>query len=283
MPKGSSSSKRGRGKPNPVIVVDYGEPLVTLEAPTHDAEPQWQLKPGTVLFDYKTREEDNERWLETEHGWIYVGVTGKGCIQDPAVLEFGKHNHHRNRLMARLPRLRGYSYGRSVDFPKSVNAPSKMTNTGTKQIDCSSFTWCVLAWVYGVSSVAAYKRHQIIDTPDPWSAIKNAYDLGVASKVGEGPPPPSPGIYLVQSWLSPDAFSHGHQFLVFVHGVKDHNVLQASSHPQRADKAPVWLDGTPAWSVYLGREDGKHPFKGSRALHYRWARLIDCDPLGNLP
>ena len=132
MPKGSNSSKRGRAKPSPVIVVDYGRPLVTLEKPEHDANPQAEIKPGTVISDYKAKDKDADRWLETDQGWIFVGVTGKGAIKDPAVLEFGKHNRHLTRVLARLPSLRGYSYGRSVDIPTSANGPERSTNTGTK-------------------------------------------------------------------------------------------------------------------------------------------------------
>ena len=281
MPKGSSSSKRGRAKPSPVIVVDYGRPLVTLEKPEHDANPHAEIKPGTVISDYKTKDKDTDRWIETDQGWIFVGVTGKGAIKDPAVLQFGKHSHHRNRLMARMPRLRGYRYGRSVDFPASVNAPSKMTNTGTKQIDCSSFTWCALSWMYDVGGIASYKRHQIIDTPDPWSAIRNAEIMNVASKTGEGAPS-GIGIYLVQTWHSPYEFKHGHQLLVFIHGRTDHNTLQASSHPQRADQAPVWLDGSPAWTVYVGNSDRERGYRLPASIHARWAKLKDCDPFGGV-
>jgi len=281
MAKGSNLSKRGRAKPSPVIVVDYGLPLPTLAEPDHKADQIDALHPGTVITEYKTKEIDADRWIEVDQGWIFVGVTGKGPIKDPAVLEFGKHSRHLTRVLARLPSLRGYSYGRSVDFPTSANGPERCTNTGTKEMDCSSFTWCFLAWAYRVDGIGSYKRHQLIDTPDPWAAITNAKLMNVAKDTGDGVPYKD-GIYLCQTWLRPDEWRGGHQFILIVNGPKSYTTLQASSHPDNSHAAPVWRDGTPAHDVYTAGQEDDRRMEIGQAVSMKWAKLKDCDPFGGV-
>ena len=275
-----SSSKRGRAKPkpkktDPVIVVDYGSSVPTLEAPDHDAPQVGIIDPGVVLTKYKQKDAGTDRWIECDQGWIYVGKTGSGVIKDPAVMTAGPRPQL-DRILARLPSLRGYRYGRGVDFPKSANGPAKHTNTNTKQIDCSSFTWACLAWAYNVAGVASYKRHQLIDTPDPWSPIANCQLMGVASDIGEGHPHKD-GIYLCQTWIKPDQFRGGHQFILIINGPESFNRLEASSRPDCIHNAPVWTDGSPAWDPYVSGEATEK----YHAHYLRGARLKDCDIHGS--
>ena len=266
----------GQASPETVIVVDYGGPVRIYSAPRTDSDVVGKLEPGTVLYDGKKVIENGQQWFAFDRGFVWWREHRYGS-KDPALLPLGK-DCKRTRLLARLPRLRGYTYGRDVDLPPSVWAPDKVSNTGTKQIDCSSLTWACLDWIYKLGGPKQYLAHQLIHTSDPWSAIKAAVRHGQADDMGAGLPCYE-GLYLVQTWLDPDALKGGHQFIFWSVGARDDRkvaVLEASSHP-RIKSAPTWNKRKKATSV---EPTYTKPIPEQYDTQYMWARLRGCGPLG---
>ena len=286
-PASAKASKKKAAKakaaPPPMIVVDYGQALPAWDK-IGGEEVKTSLTPGTVIRDYKPHNIEaaggGESWIECDAGFIFVGETGRGCIEDPALLSVGGWRPNLARLRARLPRLRGYTYGRSVAFPESVIAPAKLKNTGTRQLDCSSFTWCALSWIYNAGSEASwYKAHQLIDTPNPWAAIEAAGRYLCAKKIGQGIPKRD-GVFFVQTWNGdPYSMRSGHQFIaVGSSNGQNWQILQASGHP-KAKSVPTWgYDYKPAVSVYCG-QDVKTTLSYDYAMY---AELAETDADGAL-
>ena len=262
------------------LVVDYGKPVPLYADKTKKSEIAGHVQPGETLPDCEPFAKAGHEWIKVpDQGWIYNGRRAADRT-DPAVYFPGKIAT-RARLLCRLPVLRGYSYGRSADFPESVIAPPKYTASGSKQIDCSSFTWCAINWIYEAGGLHWYTRHQIIGTPDPWSALKAAQQYLCANEIGDDVPTRD-GLYLCQTWHDPAALKRGHQFILDVKnegGTTHHRILQASSHPD-AQSVPTWNYYKPATTVYAD------PYM-SRAFHpgpsvMRWARLANVDAFGAL-
>jgi hypothetical protein len=240
------------------------------------------VEAGAVLDGFKVHTKAGHEWIELpDQGVLYVGKRKVGEWDDPAVKYPGKVATL-TRLLARLPRLRGYKYGRDADFPSSLfAAPPRHIDTGTKELDCSSFTWCVLNWIYDCGGLHWYMKHQIIGTPDPWSALKYAKRYLVVTEIGEGVPHHT-GLYLCQAWRQPDAMRGGHQFILQIdrslEGVR-HRVIQASSHPQ-AEGVPTWNYYELAANPYAPAFVDRDYFPGPGEM--RWGRLADVDAWGAL-
>ena len=184
----------GQDLPETVIVVDYGEAVPIRSEPSTSAKVLGKLEPGTVLFDGIKQRVDDDEWYAFDKGFVHWREF-KASPQDAALMCLG-NNIARSRLLARLPSLRGWTYGRAVDLPQSVWAPDKVSQSGTKQIDCSSFTWACLDWMYKLGGAKQYLAHQLIHTSDPWSAIKATLKHGQADDIGAGLPCRE-GVYLV--------------------------------------------------------------------------------------
>jgi len=112
------------------------------------------------------------------------------------------------RILHALPSWKGYSYGHTVDFPSCVRGvPSKLVDSGSKQIDCSTFTWGLLCQVYPDAdwSFDRYKKWQMWDRDDLWGPITQAREMGLATDDS------GDGWYLYQVWKG--QWSGGHSFL----------------------------------------------------------------------
>ena len=133
-------------KNGPCLVVDYGKPVALYADKTKKSEIVSHATPGETLTDCVPHTKAGHEWIEVpDQGWIYNGRHSANST-DPAVYFPGKIAT-RARLLCRLPVLRGYPYGRSADVPARVIAPPKYTASGSKQLDCSSFTWCAINWI----------------------------------------------------------------------------------------------------------------------------------------
>mgnify|MGYP003132096864 CR=1 FL=1 len=112
------------------------------------------------------------------------------------------------KLLVALEVWREYVYGGTVDFPPDVKGvPSKLIRTGTRQIDCSTFTWGLLTEVFPDApwSFDYYKRWQMWDRKDMWGPTRVAEELGIAKdEHGDG-------WYLYQVWKG--QWEGGHSFL----------------------------------------------------------------------
>ena len=118
-----------------------------------------------------------------------------------------------DKLCSKLDGWMGYAYGHQVDFPPDVpGVPNSLTESGTKQIDCSTFTWSILSQVFPDApwSLDYYQKWQMWERNDMWGPLKAADALGI-SKEGEGD-----GWYLYQVWKG--EWEGGHSFLGFSGG-----------------------------------------------------------------
>ena len=113
-----------------------------------------------------------------------------------------------DKICLRLDEWGGYAYGHSVEFPPdALGVPSSLLRSGTKQIDCSTFTWALLSQVFPAArwSLDYYKRYQMWDREDMWAPIRVVEELGIGSdKHGDG-------WYLYQVWKG--EWEGGHSFL----------------------------------------------------------------------
>ena len=112
------------------------------------------------------------------------------------------------RVLHALPSWKGYSYGHKADMPSCVRGiPTKMIDTGTKQIDCPTFTWGILCQLYPDAdwTFDRYKKWQMWDRKDLWGPITEAKQLGITTE-GDGD-----GWYLYQVWKG--QWEGGHSFL----------------------------------------------------------------------
>ena len=100
-----------------------------------------------------------------------------------------------------------YTYGRRVDFPPDIKGvPGKLIRTGSKGIDCSSFTWAMLTRVFPDApwSLDYYKKYQMWDRKDMWAPVRVVEELGIGKdKHGDG-------WYLYQVWKG--QWEGGHSF-----------------------------------------------------------------------
>jgi hypothetical protein len=128
-----------------------------------------------------------------------------------------------DRVLQTLPIWAGYSYGDSVDIPEVPwYTPPSRTATGTRQINCVTLTWPILALLYPGAdpSPAQYLTHVIGKhddgrAVDPWGGPSVARALGI---VDEDYRPHLDGWWLVQRWRSPFTFYRGHSYMVEVRG-----------------------------------------------------------------
>ena len=118
-----------------------------------------------------------------------------------------------SRILTTLSVWEPYHYGGRVDFPPDVRgAPPSLLGTGTRCIDCSSFTWSILSQVFPALkwSTNYYKRYQMWDRTDMWAPIRVVEELGLGKdKHGDG-------WYLYQVWKG--EWEGGHSFLGFSSG-----------------------------------------------------------------
>ena len=69
-----------------------------------------------------------------------------------------------DKICLHLDEWGGYSYGHAVEFPPDVRGvPSSLLRSGTKKIDCSTFTWALLAQVFPDAkwSLDYYKQRHV--------------------------------------------------------------------------------------------------------------------------
>ena len=117
------------------------------------------------------------------------------------------------KLCLALEGWREYTYGGRVDFPPDARGvPSKLIRSGTRKIDCSSFTWALLSQVFPDVpwSIDYYKRWQMWDRNDMWGPLQVAEELGITNEEH------GDGWYLYQVWKG--EWEGGHSFLGFSSG-----------------------------------------------------------------
>ena len=113
-----------------------------------------------------------------------------------------------SKILTALSVWEPYRYGGRVDFPPDVRGvPSSLLRTGTRCIDCSSFTWALLSQVFPDRKwqTKYYKRYQMWDRTDMWAPIRVAEELGI------GKDEHGDGWYLYQVWKG--EWEGGHSFL----------------------------------------------------------------------
>lgn len=118
-----------------------------------------------------------------------------------------------DKLCSQLEGWMGHTYGSQVDFPPDVpGVPASLIGSGTKEIDCSTFTWSILAQVFPDApwSLDYYKRWQMWERNDMWGPLKAAEELGITNEEH------SDGWYLYQVWKG--KWDGGHSFLGFSSG-----------------------------------------------------------------
>ena len=116
------------------------------------------------------------------------------------------------KLCSNLEGWMNYTYGSQVDFPPDVpGVPSSLIRSGTKQIDCSTFTWSILAQVFPDApwSLDYYKKWQMWERNDMWGPLRAAEELGITNEEH------GDGWYLYQVWKG--EWEGGHSFLGFSH------------------------------------------------------------------
>ena len=146
-------------------------------------------------------------------------------------------------LLDCLPEWGSYRYGSQVDFPPSaLGVPSSLLRTGTRQIDCSSFTWAILSVVYPDAgwNLERYKKWQMWEKEDLWGALtmaENELHIGTTGS--------DDGWHLFQIWREP--WESGHAFLALCLG-GNMLVLEASnaSHTPARHSGVVWRNIGPA-------------------------------------
>ncbi len=119
----------------------------------------------------------------------------------------------RARILQALPVWWGYKYGHKVDYPPHIpGIPSTLIRTGTREIDCSTFTYGLLATVYPKADwgFERYKKWQMWGRDDLYGPLTTADELGITTQ-GRGN-----GWYLYQKWEKP--WEGGHSFLALKRG-----------------------------------------------------------------
>tara|TARA_R100000654_G_scaffold27339_2_gene51370 strand:+ start:7922 stop:8494 length:573 start_codon:yes stop_codon:yes gene_type:complete len=147
----------------------------------------------------------------------------------------------RNRILSYLPVWEGYTYGHKVDYPPDIpGVPSTLIRSGTREIDCSSFTYGLLAQVYPKAgwSFTRYKQWQMWSREDLWGPLTTATDMGITTK-GTGN-----GWYLYQKW--DERWKRGHSFLALKRG---QNLLVLEANLRRNEDGVVWRDIGPAVNI----------------------------------
>lgn len=247
--------------------------------PSHNsAHSEMILSGGTVVENAKAKTKAFGRWVEVSEGsWLYAGGNKSKRAGDAIRVGAGEYGPMLARLLSKLPLLNGYRYSRNVCFPPGTNVhPSLIDTSGGLGMDCSSFTWLCLDWLYNRGHIKWYKRHQLIMDPDPFAAIAAAEANGVASEIG-GDMPSGHGIFLMQSWHDSAAWKGGHQWLQVQLPDDERGdllertgldspclSLEASNNPRHRGQCPSWSDSKPEWR---GRE-------------VMWAKLKPIDLYG---
>ena len=137
-----------------------------------------------------------------------------------------------------------YNLYDAPDFPEGTRgAPSSLCGTGTKHINCVTFTYATLERVYqGVDfDFQWYKRHMLWAGFGPWAGLEEAVVRGIAQNLNDGVGKAN-GWYLCQGW-SRD-YKSGHSF--FVWRTDDGLRLLESSSQPGAWGAVHWRDAGPA-------------------------------------
>ena len=154
----------------------------------------------------------------------------------------------RDRILSCLPVWEGYTYGHKVDYPPDIpGVPSTLIRSGTREIDCSSFTYGLLAQVYPKAdwSFARYKQWQMWSREDLWGPLTTAADMGLTTK-GTGN-----GWYLYQKW--DERWKRGHSFLALKRG---QNLLVLEATLLRDMDGVVWRNIEPATSTMPSKWSG---------------------------
>ena len=145
-------------------------------------------------------------------------------------------------ILDKFPQWERYRYGSKVDFPPSaLGVPPSLLRTGSRAIDCSTFTYALLSAVYPKAgwSVPTYKKWQMWDKQDLWGPLTMAEELGI------GKPSTDDGWHLFQIWREP--WESGHSFLALCLG-GNMLVLEASNASRTGARhdGVVWRDIGPA-------------------------------------
>ena len=137
-----------------------------------------------------------------------------------------------------------YKYGSDVDYPPSaLGVPSSLLRSGTREIDCSSFTWAILSSVYPDAgwNLERYKKWQMWARQDLWGPLTMAEEMGIGTNDS------GDGWHLFQIWRTP--WESGHSFLALCLG-DNMLILEASnaSHTPARHSGVVWKNIGPATS-----------------------------------
>ena len=146
-------------------------------------------------------------------------------------------------ILEKLPQWGRYRYGSKVDFPPSaVGVPSSLLRTGSRAIDCSTFTYALLSAVYPQAgwNIERYKKWQMWEKDDLWGPLtmaENELHIGTTST--------DDGWHLFQIWRTP--WESGHSFVAFCLG-GNMLVLEASNASRTGARhdGVVWRDIGPA-------------------------------------
>ena len=151
-------------------------------------------------------------------------------------------------ILQTLPRWSGYRYSLfdAPDFPDPTpGAPKSLVGTGTRHINCVTFTYATLAEVYQgvVFDFEWYKRHMLWAGFGPWAGLEEAVVRGIATGLSDGPGGRgADGWYLCQGW--DQEFKSGHSFFIWRENGSI-RLLESSSRPAEWG-AVHWRDEGPA-------------------------------------
>lgn len=185
-----------------------------------------RLPPGLYPYTEQTTIDDVLWYHIQDMGWI-VGESPVGVnIYANLFHVFSTSEDELTRaIIESLQVWAGYTYAQTdaqIDYPEGlVYAPSSYVDTGTKGINCSTFTWATCNFLYPDAAwdKAVYLDWQVINKT-PWGAIEQARKLGIAEP-GDYVTHKSPraakvdGWYLGQKWTDPENCQGGHSFFVW--------------------------------------------------------------------
>ena len=145
-------------------------------------------------------------------------------------------------ILGHLVEWTHYKYGSDVDYPPSaLGVPPSLLRSGTREIDCSSFTWAILSSVYPDTgwNLETYKKWQMWARHDLWGPLTMAEEMGIGTNDS------SDGWHLFQIWRKP--WESGHSFLALCLG-DNMLVLEASnaSREPARHSGVVWKNIGPA-------------------------------------
>jgi len=143
-----------------------------------------------------------------------------------------------------LPRWAGYKYslsGKPDFFEGAPGVPQSLVQTGTKQINCSTFTFAALGCLYprNVFDLDWYKVHNLWAPFSQFDNVEYCFERGIlgpiSNEIGD-----ECGWYLVQAWN--ESFTSGHSFFVWK-AQSGYRLLEASGR-------------NPEWGAIIWRNMG---------------------------